>query len=133
MIDEIHIRPFFYYKGGNVVGSAFNTIEAAKSAFVFLVNRIYSKFKDVVHILPTRTMEAETLFTYIKNVVSGLEQIGFKVECIVTYSNAINKKAMSLFAQSPKLSIVYPHPTLLSRPLFFMFDAVHLLKCVRNN
>lgn len=28
------------------------------------------KFKDVVHVLPTKTMNAETLFTYIKNVVT---------------------------------------------------------------
>lgn len=40
---------------------------------------------------------------------------------------------MSLFASPPKLSIVYPHPAQSSRPLFFLYDSVHLLKCIRNN
>lgn len=138
MIDEIHIKPYFDYKGGSVVGSAFDTSEAAKSAFVFMVSSLCSKFKDVVHILPTRIMKAETLFTFIKKVIIGLEEIGFKVICVVTDNNSINRKAMSYFAEPPTLSIVYPHPSLQStsaesRPLFFMFDAVHLLKCVRNN
>ena len=31
------------------------------------------------------------------------------------------------------MSIVYPHPCDIDRPLFFMFDSVHILKCVRNN
>ena len=58
--------------------------------------------------------------------------------CVVTDNNSINRKAMSYFAEPPTLSIVYPHPSLQStstesRPLFFMFDAVHLLKCIRNN
>lgn len=128
MVDEIHIKQYFDYKGGNIVGSAFDSSDAAKSAFVFMINSICSKFKDVVHILPARTMKAEALFRFIKNVITGLEQIGFRVICVVTDNNAINKKAMSYFAQPPTLSIVYPHPTSKSRPsrpLFFMFDAVH--------
>ena len=40
---------------------------------------------------------------------------------------------MSLFCTPAKLSIVYPHPVLKSRPLFFLFDTVHILKCIRNN
>ncbi|XP_045129960.1 uncharacterized protein LOC123515452 isoform X1 [Portunus trituberculatus] len=50
MIDEIHIKQYFDYKGGNVVGSAFNCDEAAKSAFIFMISSVCSNFKDVVHI-----------------------------------------------------------------------------------
>lgn len=31
------------------------------------------------------------------------------------------------------MSIVYPHPLDKTRPLFYLFDSVHLLKCIRNN
>ena len=31
------------------------------------------------------------------------------------------------------MSSVYQHPCDIDRPLFFMFDSVHILKCVRNN
>lgn len=132
MIDEIHIKQYFDYKGGNV-GSAFNFDEAAKSAFVFMISSVCSNFKDVVHILTVRTLKAEILFTFIKDIVIGLEKIGFRVISVVTDNNSINKKAMSFFADTPQLSIVYPHPSLKSRPLFFLFDAVHLLKCIQNN
>lgn len=40
---------------------------------------------------------------------------------------------MSLFTESPHLSIVYPHPADKSRPLFYVVDPVHILKCIRNN
>lgn len=40
---------------------------------------------------------------------------------------------MSYFSNPPKLSIVYPNPLDSSRPLFYVFDSVHLLKCIRNN
>lgn len=133
MIDEIHIKPYFDYKGGTVVGSAFDSNHAATSAFVFMVNSVCSVYKDVAHIMPTKSMTAENLYSFIKKILIGLEDIGFRVICVLTDNNAINKKAMSHFTVPPKLSIVYPHPADSSRPLFFMFDSVHLLKCIRNN
>ena len=128
MVDEIHLKPYFDYKGGNIVGSAFDSSEAATSAFVFMLNSVRSKFKDVVHIIPTKCMKAETLHNILKKVIIGLEKIGFTVFCVVTDNNAINGKAMSFFAHPPKLSIVYRHPYQNDRPLFFMYDSVHLLK-----
>lgn len=133
MVDEIHLKAQMDYKGGNIVGAAFNSTEAATSAFVFMISSILSKFKDVVHILPVKSMTAETLHDILKKVIVGLEEIGFLVICVITDNNAINGKALSLFANPPKLSIVYPHPVDCKRPLFFLFDSVHLLKCIRNN
>ena len=133
LIDEIHLKAYFDYKGGDIVGSAFDSCEAANSAFVFMLNSIRSTFKDVVHIIPTKCMKAETLHSIIKKVILGLEKIGFTILCIITDNNAINGKAMSYFANPPKLSIVYKNPFDKTRPLFFMFDSVHLLKCIRNN
>ena len=133
MVDEIHIKPSFDYKGGSIVGSAFDTAEAATSAYVFMISSIMSKYKDVVHIIPAKCMKAEILHDILRTIIIGLEKIGFQVICVITDNNAINGKALSLFAKPPKLSIVYPHPVESSRPLFFMYDSVHLLKCIRNN
>ena len=33
----------------------------------------------------------------------------------------------------PKLSVVYSHQVMKSRPLFFLFDSVHILKYISNN
>ena len=71
-----------------------------------------------MHIMPTKCFKVEKLFKLIKRLIIGLEEIGFKVLCVIMDNNAINKKAMSLFCTPAKLSIVYPHPVLKCRPLF---------------
>ena len=52
---------------------------------------------------------------------------------VITDNNAMNKKAMLFFSIPSKLSILYPHPVIKSRHLFFIFYSDHLLKCIRNN
>lgn len=133
MIDEIHLKPYLDYTGGNILGAAYNSKNAASSAQVFMIQSLLSSYKDVVHILPVKTIDAEGLHTYINKVVTGLQSLGFKVVCVVTDNNAVNRKAMSFFASPPKLSIVYKHPCDISKPLFYVLDSVHILKCVRNN
>ena len=114
--DEIHLKPYFDYKRGNVVGAAYNTNEAATSTFAFMVNSVFSKFKEVVHVLPTRRMDAKSFFNVLPKTIVGLEEIVFNVIPVVTDNNAINKKVMSLFAEPAKLSIVYEHPVDKSHP-----------------
>ena len=133
LVDEIHLKPYFDYKGGDVVGAAYNSTDAATSAFAFMISSVFFNYKDVAHVLPTRKMTAEALHCLLKKTLVGLESIGFTVIAVVTDNNAINRKAMSLFANPSQLSIVYPHPVDSSRPLFFVLDAVHIIKCIRNN
>lgn len=53
MIDEIHVKDFLDYKGGNVAGSAYDNVECATSAHTFMLQSLFSKFKDV-YILPVK-------------------------------------------------------------------------------
>lgn len=133
MMDEIHIKPGMDYKGGNVVGHAYDNEKCATSAYVFMVQSFLSTYKDVAHILPVKKINAEGLFRVIKKVIIGLENIGFKVICVSSDNNAINGKAMSNFNDPPMQSFKYKHPSDENRPLFFIYDPVHILKCVRNN
>jgi len=98
-----------------------------------MISSVFLSYKDVVHILPTSKITAEELHAMIKKIVCGLENIGFRVITVITDNNAINRKSMSFFADPARLSIAYPHPCDQSRPLFFIFDTVHILKCIRNN
>ena len=102
LVDEIHLKPNMDYKGGNVVGLAYNSHEAATSAFAFMLSSVCSKFKDVVHVMPAKSIKAEILFNVMKHIIIGLEQIGFRVISVITDNNAINKKAMSFFFYSIK-------------------------------
>lgn len=133
MIDEIHIKSNFDYVGGKLLGMSFNDTYAATSAFVFMIQSFLSSYKDVAHILPVNSLTAEMFHAFIKKVIIGLEVIGFNVIVLVTDNNAINKKAVSLFSSPPQLCVKYENPACPERDLFFLFDSVHILKCVRNN
>lgn len=133
MIDEIHVKAFLDYKGGDILGMAYNNSQAATSVYVFMIQSLKSKYKDVVHILPTRTLNAEILNNFMLKVIKGLEDIGFFVTCIITDNNYINKKSVSKFSSPPEIKIAYPHPCDINRSLFFIIDPVHIIKCIRNN
>ncbi|GBM25571.1 hypothetical protein AVEN_272562-1 [Araneus ventricosus] len=133
MIDEIHIKPFLDYKGGNIVGMAYNSSNLATSVQVFMLQSLFSPYKDVIHIVPIDTFDASKLFDLMKKVIMGLEEKGFKVMGMVTDNNSINRAEASNFANPPKLQVKYDHPANKSRPLFYVIDSVHILKCVRNN
>lgn len=132
MIDEIHLKPNFDYAGGKLFGMSHNDSSAASSAFVFMVQSFLSPYKDVAHILPVSSLTAEMFHTYIKKIMIGLENIGFKVISLVTDNNAINKKAVSLFSSPSKLCIRYENPACPERYFYYLFDSVHILKCLRN-
>ena len=117
IVDEIHLKLYFDHKGGNTVGLSDYSNEAATSAFVFMLSSVFSQYKDVVHVIPTKYLKAESLFDIIKRIIISLEEIGFRVLSIITDNNAINKKAIPLRSSPPKLSIVYPHPVLKSEPI----------------
>ncbi|KFM76813.1 Transposable element P transposase, partial [Stegodyphus mimosarum] len=132
MMDEIHIRPFLDYKSGDIVGIGQEVDNLASSAHVFMIQSILCSFKDVVHILPSKKMTAEVLFTVLKKVIVGLEGIGFKVIVVVSDNNSINRRCISLF-NNPLSNFVFPHPVDATRPLFYAVDPVHIIKSVRNN
>lgn len=133
MMDEIHIQSYFDFKAGSITGAAANTASPAKTAYVFMTQSLLSNHKDVVHILPVATIDAKCLHDFLRMLVLKLEHNGFKVIAIISDNNSINRKTMSLFSSPPRLQIVYKHPADQSRPLFFVVDPVHLLKCIRNN
>lgn len=126
MMDEIHLKAYMDFKGGNIVGSAYNSKDLATSAHVFMISSLKSNFKEVVHILPVKTPNAESLHAVLKKVIIGLEEIGFEVLVVATDNNAINRKAMSLFSAENELRIMYQHPKDMSRPLFYVIDTVHI-------
>lgn len=116
MMDEIHLKACFNYKGDHIVGMLFDSQHSGTSAHVFMVKSILSPFKDVVHNLPITTINADILLSVLK--IIGLEHIGFRIVSVISDDNAINRKVMCAFANPPKLSIFYPHPCDKSQPLF---------------
>ena len=106
LIDEIHLKPYFDYKSGNVVDLANNTNEVATSAFAFMFSCALSNYKDVIHIMPIKCLKAENLFSIIKHLIIGLEEIGFKVLCVIMDNNAINKKSVFILYPSKTFNCI---------------------------
>lgn len=98
-----------------------------------MIGSLLSPYKDVVHILPVKTIKAEYLFFYIKKIICGLEGLGFDCVGVVSDNNSINRKAMSYFENPPKLCNIYQNPYDNTKPMFFIIDTVHILKNIRNN
>lgn len=132
MVDEIHIKPYFDYKGGSIVGSAANSQEAATTVHVFMLQSLLSSNKDVLHILPVAKITAKILHEFCKKVILEVESMGLRLIAAIT-DNSLNRKMMSFFSEKQEVSIVYPHPADNNRPLFYVVDPVHILKCIRNN
>ncbi|XP_047001265.1 uncharacterized protein LOC124617949 [Schistocerca americana] len=78
-------------------------------------------------------MTSEELKSLISNVLCMVERVGFKVVSLIADNNSVNRKAYELFTPSRILQPSIEHPLDPSRKLFFVFDTVHILKCIRNN
>ncbi|GBN60250.1 hypothetical protein AVEN_78379-1 [Araneus ventricosus] len=126
MLDEVHVKEYFDYKGGSLSGMSYDSKTSASSAQVFMVKSIVSQCKDVVHVRPVHTISGNDLHEFIKKVIIDLEDIGSTVNGIITDNNSVNRRAVDLFTDPPELSYCYPHLVDKSRPLFFVVDPVHI-------
>ena len=72
MMDEIYIKPYLGYKGGNIVGMAENSKNLATTAHVLMVQRLLSSYKEVVKILPIKNIAAEDLYKVILKTIQEL-------------------------------------------------------------
>ena len=78
LVDKIHLKRYFDYKEGTIIGSSYYNVCNAKSAFAFMISSVFSKYKDVFHLLPTCKISANDLNAMLKKVIIGLEDIGFR-------------------------------------------------------
>lgn len=133
-IDEIYMQPRLCFKGGSVLGaSAYDSSKIAKTSQVFMISAIFSKYRDVVCIVPVLNLTGLQLFELLSKILKEVEDIGFKVLAVVSDNNCVNRKAFELFTPNKILRPYIQHPNDPSRQLFFIFDTVHIFKCLRNN
>lgn len=133
-LDEIYVNPELHFKGASIVGcSKTDSTKIAKTVQVFMISSIFSKYKDVVSLIPVNNLTAQQLQILMLNVLQQIENVGFIVIAFVSDNNVVNRKAFELFSENGILQPYLPHPLDPKRLLFLIFDVVHILKCVRNN
>lgn len=133
MLDEIHVAPKITYKNGVLSGLASNTpYDEATSVQAFMISSLLSSNKDVVALLPVKNLTSNYLKECTMKVLSMLETIGYRVICLISDNNRVNRNMFTAMCNGIlKPSIENPFDS--SRQLFFLFDSVHLIKCIRNN
>ena len=96
-----------------------------------MVSSILSKNKEVVAIVPVKNLNAESLKKMIVDVLKLLHKTGFMVLTIMADNNRINRNAFTTLYNGTLQPMI--HNPVSGRPLFFLFDTIHLMKCIRNN
>ncbi|KAH9364939.1 hypothetical protein HPB48_017966 [Haemaphysalis longicornis] len=89
MVDEVHEKPYFDFKGDSIAGSSAHLSEPATTCHVFMIQSLLSSNKDV-HILPVSRLSAETLHEFTKGIILKMEKIGLMVVAVITDNNGIN-------------------------------------------
>lgn len=97
-----------------------------------MISSVLSKHKDVAAMLPVKNMDASFLHGSTMKVLERVERAGFKVVAIISDNNRVNRNVFEKMCGG-QLSPCITHPFDSARKLFFLFDSVHLLKCIRNN
>lgn len=96
-----------------------------------MISSIKSKCREVAAIVPVKRLTGDDLSKMTKKVLTVLHQSGFTVRIISADNSKVNRSAFELLCDGT-LKIHIPHPLGPGR-LYFMFDTVHLMKCIRNN
>jgi hypothetical protein len=83
-------------------------------------------------LMPVKNIDGKFLKDITISVIEMIENAGYKVVCLISDNNRINGNMFAAIAEG-KLSSFVNHPLDPTRKLFFLYDSVHLAKCVRNN
>ena len=132
-MDEIHVKSTFTYKGGKIIGSSLNPTDPAKTVFAFMVSSLSKRWSNIVRLLPCASSSAVEHFPIIKEVIQDVEACGLFVHVLCTDNYPMNVNIFKLISPNRILEPIVPHPMDLNRPLFLLFDFVHILKSIRNN
>jgi len=97
-----------------------------------MISSLFSKDRDIVALIPVVNMTAAYLKEITVKVLSAVHQSGFIVLCLISDNNRVNRNMFTALCNGD-LKPFISHPCDPTLKLFFLFDSVHLLKCIRNN
>lgn len=133
-LDEIHVNANLAFAGGAITGAALNTEQVlAHSVQAFMISSLFCNEKEVVALCPVKDLKSEDLVGMLKKVLHLVQSNGFIVVCITADNNQMNAKAFKDFADGKPIEHGVDNPHFPGHLIFFMFDTVHILKCIRNN
>jgi len=134
LLDEIYVKPRVTYKGGSLQGFAENSADTVEATTVqaYMISSVLSKHKDVAALQPIKNLDMSFLHDSVSKVLCLVERAGYKVLAVLSDNNRVNRNMFDKMCGGTMRPCI-PHPYDSQRKLFFLFDSVHLIKCIRNN
>ena len=131
--DEIQIKQRINFVCNKVVGYSENKENSVATHIqAFMLSSVISKYSEIVCLTPVYRNNAEFLHKKLNEVINYLEDIGFKIICVTADNNRINRNSFEKIIENTSNYFTYSKKYPGSR-IYFLFDAPHMLKCIRNN
>ena len=130
LIDKVHVtqRPEFF--NGKLTG--YHIGEVTRSLLGLMLQSTCSAYKDMIALVPVKTLNSSLLKTHFDQVLEAVTKIGITVVGLSVDNFSANRKFYSdLCGGELKPSI--SHPLLQDEQIFLLFDATHNLKNWYNN
>lgn len=132
MFDEVYLQKCEEYMSGESFGVNENG-ELFKGMMCFMIVGLKSNVPYMIKTVPEQEIKSEWLKDEIVNCITILQEKGFNVRGIVCDDHASNvsayKKLINIYGSGVEdLAIEYN-----SQKIYLFFDAVHLMKNIRNN
>ena len=133
-LDEIHVQAGINYKGGSIQGVVVNnTSTETHTVQAFLICLLFGPLKEMATLVPVHNISVSELADLILRVIRLIQSCGFIVVVVISGNNPINAKAFQILCSGGlEQSGGIPNPDYAGHTLFFMYDTIHILKCIRN-
>jgi len=130
MIDEVYVKKSLRFSGGKIFGYAVDAPnELAKTILVVYAKCDYGGPSFVAAMKPVHRLTSSFQQQVVLNVIERIEQCGSTVTNCTFDGNAINTRMVSTLP-----NLLKPHVSSYNNhPIFWLYDPVHLFKCIRNN
>ncbi|GBM71630.1 hypothetical protein AVEN_269185-1 [Araneus ventricosus] len=99
LIDEIYVNPGLNYKGGKLVGKAENANQQANTIQAFMITSLFSKYKEIVALVPMKNQTADDLYCQTLKVLQMLNDCKYNVLCLISDNNRINRNMFTQMCQ----------------------------------
>jgi hypothetical protein len=132
-LDEIHVNPSYSYKSGTLSGAALNSSASqAHSVQAFMVSSIFGTAKEIVSLNPVKNITGDDLTEMLRKIIDIVQNCGYTIVALISDNNQVNCKAFETLSGTGKLEPFIDNPNFPGQKIFFLFDTVHIIKCVRN-
>ncbi|KAI6648418.1 Transposable element P transposase [Oopsacas minuta] len=91
------------------------------------------KWSTVVRLLSCAKSSAAQILPILHEVIKDIESCSLHLQVIYTDNYPLNANLFKLLSPTSNLETCVPHPLDTCRPLYLIFDFVHIITTVRNN